>query len=88
MRSAFGGIKPGNPFSPYAKCCGIVILARSPIESCATPRSNPITTIRNNQSYTHKERELFQKEVKPLVSIGNKVGQKDTYQESLDLHRV
>ena len=35
------GMSPGKPRSPYARCCGMVIFARSPMLSCATPRSRP-----------------------------------------------
>ena len=42
IKSDLLGIKPGNPLSPYAKCAGIVIIARSFLDSWATPISKPI----------------------------------------------
>ncbi len=41
ISSDFPGISPGNPLSPYARWAGIVIIALSFFDSCATPISRP-----------------------------------------------
>ena len=41
IKSALAGTRPGNPFGPYARIAGTLILARSPMVKRATARSNP-----------------------------------------------
>ena len=41
IKALFPGMSPGKPLSPYARWDGTVILARSPMDNCATPKSRP-----------------------------------------------